>query len=196
MAQACNNIGKELSNSSNLSITLKQRKSNSPTEGKKSLKRLAPPSSSPPPAPKKISHPTIPTPLPATTSTTTNPNPTSFFFPPSPFMFDSLLLHHLTKSFSSSPLFSTPSFGYSSNSAFSPSTSQRSPYYMDSILKPSPSPFVCNWMDSAIPDGFCGKRFANHLSLLEHLCTAHTSLSSMKSFYPTSYFPPTSVGKL
>lgn len=198
MAQACNNIGKELSNSSNIPIISKQRKSNSPTEGKKSLKRLAHPISSSPPVPKKVSHSSLPTPIP----TTTNPNPTSYFFPPSPFMFDSLLLHHLTKSFPSSPLFSTaPSFGYSTNSAFSPSsssstTTQRSPYFMDSILKPSPSPFVCNWMDSNIADGFCGKRFTNHLSLLEHLCSAHTSLSSMKSFYPTSYFSPTSVGKL
>jgi hypothetical protein len=52
-------------------------------------------------------------------------------------------------------------------------------------------------MESNIPDGFCGKRFANHMSLLEHLCTAHTSLSSMKSSsYSTSYYSPTSVGKL
>jgi hypothetical protein len=113
-------------------------------------------------------------------------------------MFDSLLLHHLSKTFTSSPFFSTPSFGHSSTSAFSPS-SQRSPYFMDSILaplKPSPSPFVCNWMEANIPDGFCGKRFANHMSLLEHLCTAHTSLSSIKSPYPTSYYSSTSVGKL
>lgn len=218
MAQACNNIGKELSTSSTLSITSKQRKSNSSPEGKKSLKRpaqftsLTPP---PPPSKKMTIHPPQP-PLPqsssssssqATVSSSSLPstNQQSYYFPPSPFMFDSLLLHHLSKTFtssSSSPFFSTPSFGHSSNSAFSPSSSlssQRSPYFMDSILaplKPSPSPFVCNWMESNIPDGFCGKRFANHMSLLEHLCTAHTSLSSIKSSYPTSYYLPTSVGKL
>jgi hypothetical protein len=199
MAQACNNIGKELSTSSTMTITSKQRKSSSPPDGKKSLKRAAPPiCSSPPPPPKKMT-------LPSTPTSTSVPNPQSYYFPPSPFMFDSLLLHHLTKTFTSSPLFSTPSFGHSSTSAFSPSSSssssssQRSPYFMDSILaplKPSPSPFVCNWMESNSPDGFCGKRFANQMSLLEHLCTAHTSLSPMKSFYPTSYYSPTSVGKL
>jgi hypothetical protein len=201
MAQACNNIGKELSSST---ILPKQRKSNSSPEAKKSLKRSAPSTSPSPPA-KRISHShppptTVPSSLPST-------NQQSFYFPPSPFMFDSLLLHHLSKTFTSSPFFSTPSFGHSSNSAFSPSISQRSPYFMDSILsplKPSPPPpaaFVCNWMESNIPDGFCGKHFANHFSLLEHLCTAHTSSSSsMKSSYPTSifssYYSPTSVGKL
>jgi hypothetical protein len=196
MAQACNNIGKELSTSSStISLTSKQRKSNSSPEVKKSLKRTAPPTSSPPPVPKKMTVPSVP-PTPSLSSST---NQQSFYFPPSPFMFDSLLLHHLSKTFTSSPFFSTPSFGHSSNSAFSPS-SQRSPYFMDSILaplKPSPSPFVCNWMESNLPDGFCGKRFANHMSLLEHLCTAHTSLSSTKSSsYSTSYYSPTSVGKL
>ncbi|CAF0888776.1 unnamed protein product [Rotaria sordida] len=209
MAQACNNIGKELSSSSSssstttLSITSKQRKSNSPNEVKKSLKRTAPSTSSiSPPASKKMafSQPTIPSSLLST-------NQQSFYYPPSPFMFDSLLLHHLSKTFTSSPFFSTTSFGHSSNSAFtpssSPSSSQRSPYFMDSILaplNPSPPAFVCNWMESNVPDGFCGKRFANHMSLLEHLCTAHTSLSSMKTSYPTSifssYYSPTSVGKL
>ncbi|CAF2755198.1 unnamed protein product [Rotaria sp. Silwood2] len=210
MAQACNNIGKELSSSSSssssstaiLSITSKQRKSNSPSEGKKSLKRNAPSTSSiSPPTSKKMAfpQPTIPSSLPST-------NQQSFYYPPSPFMFDSLLLHHLSKTFTSSPFFSTTSFGHSSNSAFTPSSlssSQRSPYFMDSILaplNPSPPAFVCNWMESNVPDGFCGKRFANHMSLLEHLCTAHTSLSSMKASYPTSifssYYPPTSVGKL
>lgn len=192
MAQACNNIGKELSTSSTLTITTKQRKSNSSPEGKKSsLKRTAPSSITPPPVSKKMN-----TSLPAPTPSTANLQ--SFYFPPSPFMFDSLLLHHLSKTFPSSPFFSTPSFGHSSNSAFSPS-SQRSPYFMDSILsplKPSPLPFVCNWMESNLPDGFCGKRFANHLSLLEHLCTAHTSLSSIKSSYPTSFYSSTSVSKL
>jgi hypothetical protein len=203
MAQACNNIGKELSSSSITTITPKQRKSNSSPEVKKSLKRTA--SSTPSPPAKKMSLPpppssqlTVPSSLPST-------NQQSFYFPPSPFMFDSLLLHHLSKTFTTSPFFSNPSFGHSSNSAFSPS-SQRSPYFMDSILaplKPSPQPpaFVCNWMESNIPDGFCGKRFANHISLLEHLCTAHTSLSSStKSSYPSSifssYYSPTSVGKL
>jgi len=198
MAQACNNIGKELSTSSTITITSKQRKSNSSPEAKKSLKRAAPPTSSTPP-PKKM---TLPPPIPPPPATVSSPlsstNQQSFYFPPSPFMFDSLLLHHLSKTFTSSPFFSTPSFGHSLNSPFSPS-SQRSPYFMDSILaplKPSPSPFVCNWMESNIPDGFCGKRFANQMSLLEHLCTAHTSLSSIKSSYPTSYYSSTSVGKL
>jgi len=198
MAQACNNIGKELSSSSITTITPKQRKSNSSPEVKKSLKRTA--SSTPSPPAKKMSLP--PPPLPASQLTVPSSLPStnqqSFYFPPSPFMFDSLLLHHLSKTFTTSPFFSNPSFGHSSNSAFSPS-SQRSPYFMDSILaplKPSPSPFVCNWMEANIPDGFCGKRFANHMSLLEHLCTAHTSLSSIKSPYPTSYYSSTSVGKL
>ncbi|UJR16495.1 hypothetical protein I4U23_003397 [Adineta vaga] len=222
MAQACNNIGKELSSSSSssttttISITSKQRKSNSSPEVKKSLKRPAP--STPSPPAKKIAlQSSLPLQTTTTTTATTVPsisssassllpptNPQSFYFPPSPFMFDSLLLHHLSKTFATSPYFSTPSFGHSSTSAFSPS-SQRSPYFMDSILaplKPSPQPpaFVCNWMESNSPDGFCGKRFANHLGLLEHLCTAHTSLSSIKSSYPTSifssYYSPTSVGKL
>jgi hypothetical protein len=206
MAQACNNIGKELSTSSTLSVTSKQRKSNSSPEGKKSLKRSAPQTSSisPPPSKKMTLLPPPPASLPqqqqqpTVSSSLSSTNQQSYYFPPSPFMFDSLLLHHLSKTLIS-PFFSTPSFGHSSNSAFSPSSSQRSPYFMDSILaplKPSPSPFVCNWMESNIPDGFCGKRFANHMSLLEHLCTAHTSLSSMKSPYPISYYSPTSVGKL
>ncbi len=195
MAQACNNIGKELSTPSTTSISSKQRKSNSSPEGKKSLKRPAPPSSSPPPPAKKM---TLPPPPPTISSSLSTTTPQSYYFPPSPFLFDSLLLHHLSKTFTSSPFFATPTFGHSSNSAFSPS-SQRSPYFMDSILaplKPSPLPFVCNWMESNIPEGYCGKRFANHMSLLEHLCTAHTSLSSMKSPYPTSFYSPTSVGKL
>ena len=204
MAQACNNIGKELSNSSSTFTitTSKQRKSNSSPEGKKSsLKRTAPPSTSPPPMPKKMTTslpPALSSSSSSSSSSTAATNLQSFYFPPTPFMFDSLLLHHLSKTFPSSPFFSTPSFGHSSNSAFSPS-SQRSPYFMDSILsplKPCPLPFVCNWMESNIPDGFCGKRFANHLSLLEHLCTAHTSLPSMKSSYPTSFYSPTSVSKL
>jgi hypothetical protein len=184
MAQACNNIGKELATSpttATISITSKQRKSNSSPEVKKSLKRTAPPSSSPPVVAKKM----------AVTSAPPLTNQQSFYFPPSPFMFDSLLLHHLSKTFTSSPYFSPSSFGHSSTSAFSPSP-QRSPYFMDSIL----SPFVCNWMESNLPDGFCGKRFANHMSLLEHLCTAHTPLSSMKAPYSTSFYSPTSVSKL
>ncbi|CAF1579159.1 unnamed protein product [Rotaria sp. Silwood1] len=214
MAQACNNIGKELSSSSSLSssstlsIISKQQKSNSPSEGKKSLKRNAPSTSSiSPPLSKRMAfpQPTIPS---SSSSSLPSTNQQSFYYPPSPFMFDSLLLHHLSKTFTSSPFFSTTSFGHSSNSAFTPSSlsssSQRSPYFMDSILAPlNPSPppaFVCNWMESNVPDGFCGKRFANHMSLLEHLCTAHTSLSSMKASYPTSifssYYSPTSVGKL
>jgi hypothetical protein len=197
MAQACNNIGKEFSTSSTISITSKQRKSNSSPEGKKSLKRTAPLTSSTPPPTKKMTLPPPPPSQPTVSSSLSSTNQQqSFYFPPSPFMFDTLLLHHLSKTFTSSPFFSTPSFGHSSNSAFSPSLSQRSPYFMDSILaplKPSPSPFVCNWMESNIPDGFCGKRFVNHMSLLEHLCTAHTSLSSIK---PSSYYSSTSVGKL
>ncbi|CAF1079442.1 unnamed protein product [Adineta ricciae] len=209
MAQACNNIGKELSSSSTMLVTSKQRKSNSSPEVKKSLKRTAP--STPSPPAKKISlQSSLPSqtsapPLSSSTSSLLPPtNAQSFYFPPSPFMFDSLLLHHLSKTFTTSPFFPTPPFGHSSSSAFSPS-SQRSPYFMDSILAPlKPSPqlpaFVCNWMESNNPDGFCGKRFANNLSLLEHLCTAHTSLSSFKSSYPTSifssYYSPTSVGKL
>ncbi|CAF1298151.1 unnamed protein product [Rotaria magnacalcarata] len=218
MAQACNNIGKEFSSSSSSStstststyaMTSKQRKSNSPSEGKKSLKRSAPSTSSISPSPaKKMAIPTTTTSSSSSSSSSLpSTNQQSFYMPPSPFMFDSLLLHHLSKTFNASPFFSTTSFGHSSSSAFTPSSmsSQRSPYFMDSILaplNPSPQPaFVCNWMESNSPDGFCGKRFANHMNLLEHLCTAHTSLSSsLKSSYPTSifssYYSPTSVGKL
>ena len=215
MAQACNNIGKELSStsSSTYSTTSKQRKSNSPSEGRKSLKRSALPTSSTSPLPpaKKLAF--------SSSSSIPSTNQQSVYFPPSPFIFESLFLHHLSKTFSTSPFFSTtttssssssspspsPSpFEHSLNSAFTPSsTSQRSTYFMDSILapiNPFPPAFVCNWMESSIPDGFCGKRFTNHISLLEHLCTAHTSLSSIKSLYPTSnfssFYSPTSVGKL
>jgi hypothetical protein len=149
MAQACNNIGKEYSltikQTSPLPLLSKQRKSNSPQEGKKSLKRPA--SSTSPPA-KKFSLPQ-----------------SSYFSPTSSsFLFDSLFFQHLNKTFS----FPTSPFNYST---YSPSF-QRSSYLMDSILS---SPFVCNWMDSTIQDGFCGKRFTNHMNLLEHLCTEHTS---------------------
>ena len=225
MAQACNNIGKELSSSvlstssrrpilsspPTMPLPSKQRKSNSPPEVKKTLKRSAPSSSPPltlqaPPAKKMALFPA--TSIPSSSSSPSSTNPHSFYFPPSPFMFDSLLLHHLSKSFSSSSYLPTQSFGHSSNSAFSPS-SHRSAYLVDSILaplKPSPPAFVCNWMEANTPDGFCGKRFENHLGLLEHLCTAHTASSSsspstsIKCPYPTSlfssYYSPTSVGKL
>jgi hypothetical protein len=153
MAQACNNIGKELSSSP--SSSWKQRKSNSPQERKKSLKRPAPTSCSSSPAPptKKSS------------------------IPQSSFMFDSLYSHHLNKIYSSPSTFdlsllSTTPLNYS---AFSP-IFPRSSYLMDSILS---SPFVCNWMNSTISDGFCGKRFTNHIHLLEHLCTEHTSIKSL-----------------
>jgi len=144
MAQACNNIGKELSLTVKQSspILIKQRKSNSPQEGKKSLKRLGSSSISPIASTKKIS---------VSQSS----------------MFDSLFFHHLNKIFSSS-------YNYSS---FLPSFHQ-SPYFMDSMFS---SPFVCNWMDSTIQDGFCGKRFINHIHLLEHLCTEHTSIKSSYS---------------
>jgi hypothetical protein len=144
MAQACNNIGKELSLTVKQSspILIKQRKSNSPQEGKKSLKRLGSSSISPIPSTKKMS---------VSQSS----------------MFDSLFFHHLNKIFSSS-------YNYSS---FVPSFHQ-SPYFMDSMFS---SPFVCNWMDSNIQDGFCGKRFRNHLHLLEHLWTEHTSIKSSYS---------------
>jgi hypothetical protein len=131
MAQACNNIGKELSSSSfSPTISLKQRK--------KSLKRSAPTNCS---------------------SSSTKKS----FVPQSSFMFDSLFYHHLNKTNS---LLSTSSFNYS------PSF-HRSSYLMDSIL--SSPPFVCNWINSTISDGFCGKRFNNYIHLLEHLCTEHTS---------------------
>jgi hypothetical protein len=124
MAQACNNIGKELSSSSfSPTISLKQRK--------KSLKRSAP----------------------------TNCSSSSIkksFVPQSTFMFDSLFYHHLNKT----------------NSLLSTSSFHRSSYLMDSILS---SPFVCNWINSTISDGVCGKRFNNYIHLLEHLCTEHTS---------------------
>jgi len=169
MAQACNNIGKEysLSPPSSSSIPSKQRKSNSPQERKKCLKRTAPPSCLSPPT-KKIS-------VPESSSSSS--------------MFDSLFYHHLNKTYPSSifdlSLLSTSPFNYST---FSPSFS-RSSYLMDSILS---SPFVCNWINSTISDGFCGKRFTNHIHLLEHLYTEHTSI---KSSYP-SYDSSTSIEKL
>ncbi|CAF1215073.1 unnamed protein product [Rotaria sordida] len=182
MAQACNNIGKELL------ITLKQspspppllsktRKSNSPQEIKKSLKRMA-----------------------STTYSSSSPTKKIFFpqlsYYPSSSIFDSLFYYHLNKIFSSSTfdlsLLSTSSLNY--YSAFS-SIPQRSSYLMDSILSSSSSPFICNWIDSSIPNRLCGKRFTNHIHLLEHLCTEHTSISSIKSLYP-SYYSSTSVEKL
>ncbi|CAF2976415.1 unnamed protein product [Rotaria sp. Silwood2] len=179
MAQACNNIGKELSitlkQSSSPPLLSKIRKSNSPQEVKKSLKRMASTtcSSSPPPS-KKILLPQIAS------------------YPPSSFMFDSLFYYHLNKTFAL-PTFDLSLLSRSplNYSAFS-SQPQQSPYLMDSILS---SPFVCNWMDSSIPDKFCGKRFTNNIHLLEHLCTEHTSISPIKSLYP-SYYPSTSVEKL
>jgi hypothetical protein len=170
MAQACNNIGKEFSlsppSSSSSSIPSKQRKSNSPQERKKCLKRTAPTSCLSPPT-KKMS-------VPESSSSS---------------MFDSLFYHHLNKTYPSSifdlSLLSTSPFNYST---FSPSF-YRSSYLMDSILS---SPFVCNWINSTISDGFCGKRFTNHIHLLEHLYTEHTSI---KSSYP-SYDSSTSIEKL
>ncbi|CAF1515517.1 unnamed protein product [Rotaria sordida] len=188
MAQACNNIGKELL------ITLKQspspppllsktRKSNSPQEIKKSLKRMASTTCLSPSPAKKIFFPQLSY-YPSSSSSSSS------------FIFDSLFYYHLNKIFSSSTfdlsLLSTSSLNY--YSAFS-SIPQRSSYLMDSILSSSSSPFICNWIDSSIPNRLCGKRFTNNIHLLEHLCTEHTSISSIKSLYP-SYYSSTSVEKL
>jgi hypothetical protein len=152
MAEACNNIGREFISSSPppfSSIPSKERKSNSPPDGKKCLKRSVP-TSCLSPTTKKLS------------------------VSESSFMFDSLFYQHLNKrfptpTFDSSLLFPSP-FYYS---AFSPSS-----YLMDSILL---SPFVCNWINSINSNEFCGKRFTNHLHLLEHLWTEHTSIKSSYS---------------
>ena len=177
MAEACNNIGKELSltvkQSSSFSsptFSFKQRKSNSPQEGKKSLKRTAP--TSPPLQPtKKSSLPQI------------------SYYPRSPFALDSLFYYHLNKSFSLSTFdfsfLSSLPFNYS---VFSPSV-HRSPYFMDSILS---FPFICNWTNSTISNRLCGKHFSNHIDFLEHLYTEHASI---KSSYP-NYFPSTLLQKL
>ncbi|CAF1019028.1 unnamed protein product [Rotaria sp. Silwood1] len=177
MAQACNNIGKELSISSSPPLIYKTRKSNSPQEIKKSLKRIAPTTCSSPPA-KKSCFPQVSY-YPSSSSS-------------SSFMFDSLFYYHLNKTFSL-PTFDLSFLSTSplNSSAFS-FQPQQSSYLMDSILS---SPFICNWMDTSIPDRFCGKRFTNHIHLFEHLCTEHTSISSIKSLYP-SYYSSTSVEKL
>ena len=174
MAQACNNIGKDLSSSGLVSsskqrtvlsspIPLKSRKSTSPPQMKKAFKRSASPL---PTVTKKFAvHPTTAPPLSC--------------FPPAPLIFDSLFLHQLSKTFYSSSSAGN-AFAHSSNSPFSPS-SHRSPYLVDSLLAP-PASFVCNWMASPLSaGGFCGQRFSNHYSLLEHLCTAHTSSPLVKS---------------
>ena len=210
MAQACQNIGKEFSSSSstsptkrihlsspNVHSTSKQRKSLSPIEGKKSLKRLAPPSSSSSISSKKFVYPSS-----VSIECSSTPIP-SFTYPPSPYLVDSLFRHHLTKcspspSFNSPILFdslflhhlnkSRPSPSLLTHSLNSPfSSKQRSTYLMESILEPNPS-FVCNWMESNLPERFCGQRFPSQLTLLEHLCTSHTS-STMKSPLISSYFP-------
>lgn len=181
MAQACNNIGKDLSSTVLVSsskqrtvlsapIPSKSRKSTSPPQMKKAFKRSASPL---PTVTKKFAgHPPA-------------PPSSAMYFPPSPFIFDSLFLHQLSKTFYSS---SGNAFAHSSHSPFSPS-SHRSPYLVDSLLAP-PASFVCNWMASPLSDGgFCGRRFSNHYSLLEHLCTAHTSSPSVKS---SSFFGSTS----
>ncbi|CAF3223368.1 unnamed protein product [Rotaria socialis] len=178
MAQACNNIGKELSSTLNCSPSLsssssshllpsKLRKSNSPQvqEVRKSLKRSAPATFSSQTIKRSVIHPLS-------------------HFCQSSIMFDSLFNYHLNKAIS------LPTFDLSLlstlpllNSSFS-SSCQQSSYFTDSIFL---SPFVCNWIDSNISNGFCGKRFTNHIHLLEHLCTEHTSTSSMKSPYPSCY---------
>ena len=206
MAQACNNIGKECPltskqvfspSSSSLSastpfVSKARGKSISPQDEKRTLKRSAP-STSPCPS---LSPPTKKPLLNPVTTSSSSANP--FSYPPSPLLLDSFLLHQLSKSASSThldfPFFPPSPFLSSFNSAFSPS-SQRSTYLMNSILSSTQSSaFVCNWMDSNIPDGFCGKRFGNHIHLLEHLCTAHTFMSSMIASYP-SFYPSTSLAK-
>ena len=191
MAQACNNIGKDLSSSSVLVSSSKQRtvlsspipsksrKSNSPPQMKKTFKRSASPL---PAVTKKFAgHPTAPP-----------PSSSSMYFPPSPLIFDSLFLHQLSKTFYSSSS-SGNAFAHSSTSPFSASSSHRSPYLVDSLLAP-PASFVCNWMASPLSaGGFCGQRFSNHYSLLEHLCTAHTSSPSVKSSF---FGSPSSVSRL
>ena len=102
MAQACNNIGKELTSfSSSLSTSSKQRKSSSTTEGRKSLKRTHPTDLVSPPA-KKISpsQPSIPafdssiSPMyPTTTSLTYSAF--SPIFPQSSYLLDSIFTRPL-----------------------------------------------------------------------------------------------------
>ncbi|CAF2093230.1 unnamed protein product [Rotaria magnacalcarata] len=184
MAQACNNIGKEssltlncspsLSSSSHL-LSSKLRKSNSlqVQEVRKSLKRSAPATFSSQTIKRSVIHPLS-------------------HFCQSSIMLDSLFNYHLNKRIS------LPTFDLSLlstlpllNSSFS-SSYQQSPYFTDTIFL---SPFVCNWIDSNISNGFCGKRFTNHIHLLEHLCTEHTSTLSTKSPCP-SYYSSTLIEKL
>jgi len=113
---------------------------------------------------------------PATTNSS-SPLNKKIFVPESSFMFDSLFNHHLNKRYSLSP---TLDLSLLSSSPFNSSIISRSSYLMDSILS---SPFVCNWIDSTISDGFCGKRFNNHIHLLEHVCTEHTSIKSSYTSY-------------
>ena len=178
MAQACNNIGKDLSGAVLLSSSKrtvlsspnpsKVRKPTSPGQGKRGVKRAGSP---PPPPP-----PSAP---PVTKRMAIHPSP-ALYFPPSPLIFDSLFLQQLSKSFYATSTSTASGFAHSSNSPFSPSSS-RSAYLVDSLLAPPSGSFVCNWMSSAGEVGFCGQRFSNHYSLLEHLCSSHTSASSSSS---------------
>ena len=182
MARACNNIGKELTStsqqcSSTLPTIIKCTKSNSSLEMKKSLKRSAP-----------TDHCSLPTTKKSNISLSSIPliNSTSLTYPSSPYLFDTLF-HHLNKTFSSTNLdYSLLSMGsflqpsHSHYSSYFPSSS----YWINSILSESTqssSSFICNWLDSTLPEGFCGQRFTNQLHLLEHLCASHTSTSMMRN---------------
>lgn len=236
MAQACNNIGKELMSSiqssaspnkrMNLSSppalhSLKTRKSTSPPEARKSLKRSAPASPTTGLHPSKriannhssasVSNPiNSSTSSPLTSTIASSSQPASLYFQPTPFMFDSFLLHHLSKSLnnSTSTYYSSPVMNQAPSASYSlPTMSHRSAYLMDSILaplKPATPSFVCNWMETTLPDGYCGQRFTNQYSLLEHLCASHTNGSAMlfnKSLYSnpilsSAFYSSASVGKL
>lgn len=182
MAQACNNIGKDLtlvpkqlssSSSSSSEVSSKIPKSNSPTlEIKKSSKRTA-----------------------SRTYLSSSAKKTTFsadyHLPSSSFMFDSLIYYNLNKALSLStvdlPLLATLPMYYSAlSSSFQPSS-----YFADSVLT---SPFICNWMNSSKLDGCCGKLFTKDIHLLEHLCTEHTSLPSVEP--NSSCYSSTSVEQL
>lgn len=173
MAQACNNIGKELSSITKESSTslAKPVKLSALNDGRKSLKRSAPTDSTSNSASKRTFHSNL-------SNSLNNGTLPSYYSSPNPYLFDALF-HHLNKTLSSSitdyPFLSMGSFLQPSIPS-SPSSFPTS-FWINSLLSSTEdsSSLVCNWIDSNLSDGYCGQRFTNQYNLLEHLCAAHTS---------------------
>lgn len=199
MAKACQNIGKDFPSTSfsakqkTLSSSKQRKSSFSTVEVKKSLKRLSSTSTSVTNSTKKLVFPVASTPSPIVSSSTTIP---SFYFPPSPFLFDSFLFHQLNKTVSSSSSSST--------------SKQRSTYLMDSILSSNSSnsmgktnsSFISNWIESQTTsfDGYSPRFSSNPLNFFEQFSLSNSSNFPLK--YPSAfstYFPSTfysSINKL